>query len=163
MLALALIGQLATESVGQAHYDNWKWITNTPEYRNATTDYGSNISSAAAHINTYTEATIYVCHTEGCENWLHTQTDAGQTGYYAISTIRATVEIGDEDIFEVDTVWNEYYTSGNDDHVAAHEVGHGLGFDHVECSTSSVMWETCSTPWPVSVTSHDITDIDNVY
>ncbi len=163
-LLLLAVGGLVTQVTIQAHFNNMKWITTTPTIRDATADYGGSIRRAIADYNSNTDVTIYTCSNSGCENWIHIQDDYGPDDFYARNFRTYYIQNPPpHNIVESETQWNEYWDSGNDDHVARHEIGHGLGFNHVECSTDSVMWPECPRPWPSSLESHDINDINGEY
>lgn len=163
-LLILAVGAVTAQVTVHAHFNNMKWISTTPEIRDTTSSYGSAITSAIQDYNGNTDATIYMCSTSNCENWIHIQGDYGDSGWYA-RNFRTYIKKTPppHDIIESETQWNEYYTSGNDDHVARHEIGHGLGFNHTPCSINSVMQGACSPPWPSTLQAHDISDVNAEY
>jgi len=173
VLVVLLFG--AKTSSTYTHDIGWRWDSLVSIItENRTSDFGSYLGSANADYNSNTDLTVYRCADNGyCGNLIHLQANYGNTNWaakadpYSDGNACATSGYCNTTDHRVDfayVYWNNYYMPiSEQNHIMRHEMGHVFGLTHTPCGISSVMWGSCPSPWPQSLTDHDISDINSYY
>lgn len=163
-----------------AHDIGWEWdyADANPIVRNATSSYGVQIESARANFHNSTNMTVYGCPSNtNCGNIIHLQGNYGATGWNACvrpyshgtpcsdgnCNPNYSCDHWGNKVNWSDVRWNDYYGTSRPHFVARHEMGHVFGLAHTPCSVSSVMQGAVCSPYPVTLTSHDINDLNAWY
>ena len=181
LLALALWGAWGLWRDAEAHGFYWRWDAGnvTPRVTSTNNPYGSAARSASNDYDSNTDITVDWCNWPCSSfNIRFVGDNFGETGWVGkanpmhngvscvINRVWSSARCNktDRQANSATISWNSHYpgqTSRFANHVARHELGHVFGLIHHSCGISSVM-VTCNN-YPTTLTSHDITDMDNEY